>query len=128
MKVDYVGSINVSILRRLNVPGIARWLKQGSKLAKEWGKRDNYACFHCANTKANEEQAKKEQTMSVDDPQHPESHEISQVTATGSETGNLENIADKDQTSATGEDKEKKKKQFENRFTFHGLRSHLSSK
>lgn len=107
------------------MPGIARWLKQGSKLAKEWGKKDNYACFYCANTKANDEQAKKEQTMSVDDPPHPESQ--SQVTATGSETGNLENIAEKDQVSTTGEDKEKKK-QFENRFTFNGLRSHLSSK
>lgn len=126
MRVEPAGTVILPLRKpQPNLVGTVQWLKHRSKLREEWSSKNNYGCQHCDNIKEGEERNRKERTRSEIGTTHPGSHEIAQ--ATDSDTRKPNSDAEKVQANV-GNDKGKKKKQFENRFDFEGLRSHLSSK
>lgn len=117
---------------RPNLPGLARWLAQGSKDAKEWVEMKNYGCQHCANVKKSEEEV----AQDLEDQEAGASSDTSQpaeTTLSAESCTEVENIEDASEDNTQDDNSAvvnttKEKKEFENKFNFNGLRSHLSSK
>ncbi len=119
MKSDFVFNVAVTLSPILSTyTGVAQWLMKATRYAKEWSSKVNYRCEHCANVKVKEggEERSGESSMHLEE---------SQKDSAASNEGSTSNL----QGGQGSKDKDKgKKKQFENKFNFNGLRSHLSSK
>ncbi|KAF9446017.1 hypothetical protein P691DRAFT_777169 [Macrolepiota fuliginosa MF-IS2] len=128
MKVEIVRP-GIVMKPRPGPPGLAQWLMDGSKGAKESAGMPNYKCLHCVNPikQRDEKLAQEKEDQEGNGPDAAAAPQDS--TPQDPDTGTTKTEHKVQSSIGQGNPADDKtKKIFENKFNFNGLRSHLSSK
>jgi hypothetical protein len=117
-----------------NPSGVSQWLKRNSQDAKLWVNKANYGCQYCHETGEKPAVGKdEEESIPNSDSGIPKISDTAPSTDIVMKDGSVEGVGVNGNKLEQGKkaatvDAGTRKKVFENKFDFNGLRSHLSSK